>query len=266
MGLDPEGSYIIVISGENLTAPASPGGASTYNLNPLPGEDQAPGDGNNTVFQYIYNGQTYWMRFVTVIATGYDTRTVTTSYMPTNPDVVSYFLDNLFPTFISAADELIENIPLGSIALLLSSIPDDYIFAEIPPGMPTIRATTNWNSNFIQVLDEENQRWTTAHSAEYTITEVVCIRTLTAEGGTPDTKMSQPKYLYNYSRYYFDEAERKRMAMEAYDHYTIYYDSIQQVYLYLGTSDGVILFETEGEPLMIHHRNLIPHLPNTPVE
>lgn len=50
MGLDPNGSYIIVISGEDPTEPVSTGGASTYNLNPLPGEDQAP-EGGQIIFR-----------------------------------------------------------------------------------------------------------------------------------------------------------------------------------------------------------------------
>ena len=263
MGLDPEGSYIIVIHGE-------PEGSETNGNSRMidpPTEEDFDGPGGYAHFEYLYNGNIYWMRYVTVIATGWDTRTVTQTVTPTNPDVVSYFLNNLFSSFVAATvDKLFDELPLGSTALLLLSAPDDYIFADIPPGMPTIRATTNWNSSFIQVLDEEYQRWTTAHSSEYTITEVVCIRTLATGEGVPVTQKSQPKLIYNYSRFYFDEEERKQMAMEAYDDYTVYCDTVQHVYLYLGTADGEILFETEGEPLLVHHRKLIPHLENMPME
>ena len=263
MGLDPEGSYIIVIHGQ-------PEGSETNGNSRMidpPSEEDFDGPGGYSHFEYLYNGNIYWMRYVTVVSNGEDTRAVSTFDTPTNPDVVGYLLDNLFSTYIFAGlDALFDSIPAGTAVSLLLSAPNDHIFGEIAPGAPLITATTYWQGTFIQVLDEENLLWTTAQSSEYTVTEVVCSRTLPNAQNEPETHYSQPKLIYNYSRFYFDEEERKQMAMEAYDDYTVDCDTVQRVYLYLGTADGEILFETEGEPLFIHHRKLIPHLGNMPME
>lgn len=69
MGLDPDGSYIIVISGEDTDISDMGSGNSTFGFNPLPGEEEAPEGGESSFFTYTYNNKTYNMRYVTVTPT-----------------------------------------------------------------------------------------------------------------------------------------------------------------------------------------------------
>lgn len=63
MGLDPEGSYIIVLTGENHSDQNNPNSRSA------PPPDESIGDdsgGASSYFRYQYNGDFYYLRHITV--------------------------------------------------------------------------------------------------------------------------------------------------------------------------------------------------------
>ena len=65
MGLDPDCSYIIAISGEESSAGNNARGPNPGIVPALPPD----GGGSPTLFEHTYNGKTYHMRYVTVVAT-----------------------------------------------------------------------------------------------------------------------------------------------------------------------------------------------------
>ena len=155
MGLDPNGSYIIVISGEDPTEPASTGGASTYNLNPLPGEDQAPEGGPN-YFPHIYNGDTYYMRRITVTAAQNTALNQTT---PINL-LEKYGLVDLWND-LNIPITIISLIPqtavVGTIYSLCSLVIPDIQYAE--PSLLMFIGATNWTPTYIQVYNADKGEW-----------------------------------------------------------------------------------------------------------
>ena len=155
MGLNPEGSYIIVISGEDPTVPASTGGASTYSLNPLPGEDQAP-DGGPNYFPHVYNGETYYMRRITVTATQ---NTALNQITPINL-LEKYGLDDLWND-LDVPITLISLFPpasiVGTIYSLCSLAIPDIQYAE--PSLLMFTGATNWTPTYIQVYHADVGEW-----------------------------------------------------------------------------------------------------------
>lgn len=155
MGLDPAGSYIIVISGEDPTAPAS--GNSTRGLTPNPGEDQAPDDGGGaTFFSHTYNGETYWMRYVTVTA---DINTALTQSTPVNL-LDKYGWDDFWNDM---------NVPVALVSLLPHATVIGILYSLCTEAFPDIQHTaptsllfigaTNWTPTYIQVYDAEDAEW-----------------------------------------------------------------------------------------------------------
>ena len=71
MGLDPNGSYIVVISGGDGEASGNSAGANSR-VRPETDLEGPPGSTGNASFEYTQDGTTYTMRYVTVTsATGF---------------------------------------------------------------------------------------------------------------------------------------------------------------------------------------------------
>jgi hypothetical protein len=267
MGLDPNGSYIIVISGEDPTEPASTGGASTYNLNPLPGEDQAP-DGGPSGFNYTYNGQTYWMRFVTVIPTldkpDMTVRkryTVRSQFLVQNAitDITSLILVSSLDTIKDTV--LDEVVPLGSIFSMVAEWGDNPNSVEIDPNDLEINSYSNWTCNTIQIWCDSHNRWETMQSSEYVDSYA------RLEYMVDDPVAGQPMYqespwytARNYSTDYFNDSQRYADAVNKYltgpaDHSAPDYDLAYFVRFYFADSDINMCYGAQGGALFTHIRN-----------
>lgn len=261
LGLNTDGSYIVVVSGEDPVNHSNPNARAI-----LPPTQEDFGDeddvGGKPYFEYVYNGTTYRMRYVAVETTGADERVCDTMYSPTEPSVLNLFLSNLFSSAIyGTVDALYEEIPLGTLASLLLISPDDNVFTEISPGSFSIHATTYWTSIFIQVWDADEASWITAQSSEFTISMVRCVGSKRdSNAPVPIPVQSNPIYFRNYSQFYFDENRRKSEAMKGYDAYTVYSDTVDRVDFYIYIENGEVAFTNGGEPLFSHTRRLIPHL------
>lgn len=158
MGLDPEGSYIVVIHGEE----------TQDNTNGARGLDdivQNPGDisGGTPPVSYTYNGTTYYMRYVTVTAAD-NNQLGMTSYielldMCDAQDIYEYLG---IPVSIAA---LIPGFTMvGVVYDLFGLLPD----ADLP-GFESMlyQGGTNWTVTYVQVYDSLLKEWRFRYSVEY---------------------------------------------------------------------------------------------------
>ena len=152
MGLDPEGSYIVVLGGED---PAATEGASTYNVSPNP-EIIGPPDGGSSYFTHTYNGETYYMRRITVTA---DQNTALNQTTPVNL-LEKYGLVDLWNDLnvpITVISFLPQAAVVGTIYSLVSLMVPDIQYTD--PTLLMFIGATNWTPTYIQVYDSEDSEW-----------------------------------------------------------------------------------------------------------
>lgn len=172
MGLDPNGSYIVVISGEDYNNTSNP----NARFGRLPEENIIDdGVGAPTSFKYTYDGTTYIMRYVTV--------TPLDSNLPLTLD----FNFDVDRTDNSSNWDSILNAAIG---IVVDQVLDDY--ALIAPvanaavnkllGISatvhnfsgfTIDGATSWVLQFIEVYDSANDSWHPSQRSEYAISTLV---------------------------------------------------------------------------------------------
>lgn len=262
MGLDPDGSYIIAISGEEDSA---------ANHARIPGLDignvQAPDGGGPTMFEYIYNGTTYYMRYVTVTPDANESgMQKKSSYIFHEQSFVQSVGRNIFNTAITT---IIDNAspkgkPLGTIASILFDVPDDYLYTDLNLEDIELRAHTVWTYNFIQVWNKYDGTWDTSQLSEYSASGVWRIDSVyDPVTGLPILAPSEPQYATHYSSIYFDKEQRCLAAMKAYDHYTISVNCVYYVKFYFSNETGTAIFGTSEEPLFTHYRSTSITLPDT---
>lgn len=245
MGLDPEGSYVVVISGEDPDQPASAGGESTYNLNPRPEQDEAPDGGDLSYFFYSYNGKLYKMRYVTVASNGADELYKDDIYFEADESWLTDHMRTVFDTtIIGVTDSIVPNVPLGTLASLIFDSPETHVFRTLRPGSLVVHMATNWTCSYLQVWNEQDQTWDSSHFSEYATSMVYCSGSVF----DPDANRAvpvvyNPQYFTTYSYYYHNTEKRLEFAMKAYDHYTIYHDTVSSVSFYWGNTDGEILLD-----------------------
>ena len=259
MGLDPDGSYIITISGEDQ--PADDHGSTYSRISPEMNFEGPPDHTGSAIFRYTYNGNTYYMRYVTVsgeplIDSGF--------HAVQSVERLEYMLNNLFTTtLIAVADNSSKKVPLGTIVSLLTDTPEEYVYIEVEAESFAIHARSDWICEYIQVWDSENNKWVTSQLSEYVYSSAYCAGHAT----DPKTGLGIPKVTEEctgtiYSYWYHDREKRKEDAMEAYDHYTIYFDCVNSVEFCMGDEEGEILFNSQNDPLFTHYRGTAVILPD----
>ena len=153
MGLDPAGSYIVVIHGE-------PGSSETNGnsrvADPPTMDDFDDGSGGTGLFSHTYNETSYLMRYVTVTADQ------NTSLNQTTPvDLLDkYGLDDFWNDL---------NLPIALVSLHPQAIVAGILYTLISEAIPDSQNTnpssliftgaTNWTPTYIQVYDFEDSEW-----------------------------------------------------------------------------------------------------------
>lgn len=163
MGLDPEGSYIVVIHGEDSDTSTNENARSTYSISPeidLEGPDYPGGSS----FIYTHEGTSYTMRYVTVTAAEDSTLGMTSSVELFEGMTVDQMWDamNLHMTVLSY-------VPIigtaGSIYSILSAV-----LPEIDSTQPSAldyRGATSWTVTYLDIWDSANGAWRHCASIEY---------------------------------------------------------------------------------------------------
>ena len=163
MGLDPEGSYIIVIHGEE-EQPRN-GNARLGDLI-LPPHEWEPGAGAGGDFEYTYNGITYKMRYVTVTSQNDSNYHLTSDY-DLLANYSEAFLDNLLDLGIEAyLNAVFKRVQLGTILSILN-VPDLTRIYRTSESVLHYYAATDWNRSYIQVWNSFYEDWCNASCVEY---------------------------------------------------------------------------------------------------
>ena len=217
MGLDPNGSYIVTISGEDSTANPNSRAYGDNLITPTTDPGSEPSGG--TLFLYTYEGITYNMRYVTV--------TLADTSMPLKQDFV-------FEVTKAENSSTWNSIFDAVFGIVLDEVLGDY--AAIAPsansavnkvlGKPatvqnftgfTITGSTVWTLQYIEVYNFAESEWYPAQRSEYAIsacTPLIWVydssqQSLTMEEGSLTS-------FRTYSELYNDLESRKRIAAECY--------------------------------------------------
>lgn len=237
MGLAPDDSYIVVISGEN-------GSQETYLQHRWGPDISVENDdfGGTSTFSYVYNGTTYTMRYVTITnADVPDELFVSESYQLSNIQYLDDIADVLGDFLVAAVgekivEELLEKsgeyikestklIPfVGDICTVTSLLVDvaDAAFqnplALVDPGTLMFRAGAAWTRSYIQVYDKGIGQWVTTQCSSYAVTHAHFDAAYVYDSAT-----NAPKQVGDilrddtvYSPYYNDAGQRKLRAVQGY--------------------------------------------------
>lgn len=158
MGLNPDGSYIVVISGEDPTA------ASNGSRAAVPTPDYGGGGGGS--FNYTYNGVTYSMQYFTVTSLDDPNYTVSSSF-----DLLSNYYDSFLDRLLDTAveiylDAISDRLHLGTISSIIGLSDYTNIYRTSQSTL-YYQATTTWTRSYILVWNNFYQEWHRASCVEY---------------------------------------------------------------------------------------------------
>lgn len=253
MGLDPEGSYIVVISGEE---PSSTNGARVGGSN----IDQSTGDllDGGSHFEHTHNGTTYQMRYVIVTsATGTSMSVYSTYDLQSNIWYENLAMDALDATLVAVVDSMVvigkQNIPLGTIASLLFGAAIDENYSEFETGTLSIHASTTWTAQSIQIWESSTEKWKTGQSSASAHTRARCVGYVqNPVTGKSEWKNGEEYSTTRFSAKYSDTSQRLSDAVYGYNNGFIYYDRTGDIDFHLGNETGEIIYTASAGPLFTH--------------
>lgn len=210
IGLDPECSYLIVLSGE--PSQESTALATEAPLEVVANSPAQPG----ASFIYTYNGTQYLLRYLIVFpendeaSPGY-AQTSMATLADTN---VITLLNNCANTALSAYISAI-SAPLGTV-LSICGYPN-FNFGSMSNSRFDFYASTSWIRIYTQVFSNYDQAWFYCSSVEYA-TSVTSIygHYYCATTGRFEVRDEAPVYTYFYSTHYGDFTWLKTQAVIAF--------------------------------------------------
>ena len=260
LGLDANGSYIVVIGGVRDSEISNPVPASDTLLPPHIGDDE--GGEHENVFVYQYNGITYRMRYVTITnADMSNNELYSTSYLALSnidylPEIwehianfsVSFIAEKIVKKSLeSGGSTLISMVPYAgvicSFVSLLGNVGETVIqdpVQYLDPDDWSMRASTSWTQSFIEIYDSNSNQWYAVQRSTHA--------NMRSEFYGPtvyDPELNQPISLgyyvqtsVVYSTYYNNSTTRKQQAVLAYLGDYIHLDSIDYIdYYFSNPSD-----------------------------
>ena len=220
MGLDPNGSYIVTISGEDSATNPNSRAYGDHLITPTPD----PGSGGGTTnFMYTYNGVTYHMRYVTV--------TPADTSMPLTQDfdfrvsrsensskwnwifdaIINIATDEIFgdyATIVTIANTAVNNV-IGKPATVQN-------FTGFK-----IDGVTSWTLQYIEVYDFGNNKWFASQRSEYAISTAVPEVWIYDSDSQTHTQVEGSYISFRSdSELYNDPESRKRIAAECFPYRT----------------------------------------------
>ena len=159
MGLDPEGSYIVVIHGEE-NIPDNQDSQNGIAPCSVPEMEQEDFLGDST-FSYRYNGTAYWMRYLTVTASDRPNYSLYREYDLIENESSVDVIENALNTFIGIA--LDESMPGQYWGTILSIFGGSFIDLEQPRSTTLkLEARANWTRQYTQVYNFSTDEWKSA--------------------------------------------------------------------------------------------------------
>lgn len=264
MGLDPNSSYVVVISGEDPSGISSEKSQPSTRAAPGTSMIQMPSDGDDA-FAYTYEGTTYYMRYVTVASDASEDLRKSTLYTLQEIEELTVLSESVLSALadvtIGYIGEQVENLtPVISFFSFLADwleSRDPEVYIPLGDDTLTAHATTVWTFNYIQVLDRATSTWITTQASSYSTSRLTC------SGYLYNTKIKDFEWVVSnevkttvYSMYYNYPATRWERAINAYHNKFPTYDCTGDIYFSFYTPAGTSIMP-DGNPLFIHEQ---PHI------
>lgn len=244
MGLDPNGSYIIAISGED-NAPSNP---NSRLMDPPSYDLVDPGTGGYSSFTYTYNGTTYTMRYVTV------TPTLTENIhlrMLSEVNLMDDLSESQREDILNQTLSIVSLVPQFSVqATLLSLLINSFPNANATTPQSLIyQAGSVWTTTYTQVYDAHFKEWELSACVEYVTQQDFVFYTYF----NPATKLyestSSSGFVSTiYSAHYNDKEYMKQIAAIAFENNAYLLDIVEEV-MYHFNDETVIIHQRWSEYL-----------------
>lgn len=158
LGIDSEGSYIVVVSGE----PTDNSGVAPAAVTPPPSSD-----GDPNAFSYTYGGEVYRLRYTMVTAAeGYGYSVAEYIDLHDNGEADYSTLDSILNSAVSiVVDKLLPSTELGTLISLLGIRFTP--FEGTTTSSLIYFANTHWTKIYTQVWHDELERWENGSCVEY---------------------------------------------------------------------------------------------------
>ena len=200
MDLDPNGSYIIVISGEE--EPQENTASPAY----IPPEIEDDTDG----FDYTYNGTTYRLQYM-IVSNGGDEVLARMASKNLNSDAIHKGIDTLITLYLDS----ITPVPIGTLASLLGISYNDACADST--GSLTFHGAAQWTRRYINVWSDYDQMWVRGARVEYAEVRSYCSGYLcNLSNGNLQQYIGPEKLDMVYSDYYYDYEQQKIEAVLGY--------------------------------------------------
>ena len=165
IGLNPNGSYIVVVHGEDNPDDASNGARVVLPPSYEDFDGGGGGSNSNSSFSHTYNGKTYSMRYVTITKADNDAYGMTSDWVDLRRlcNIGNQLNDlNVIVTILSSFEPLSD---LGTIySLLMAALSLD---SSTQTDSLTCKISSNWTVKYIQVFNAAENTWQFRASTEY---------------------------------------------------------------------------------------------------
>lgn len=256
LGLDPNSSYVVVVSGENPATQSNSSGNPNSRMKDFPTQENLSGSADNT-FTYTEEGVTYTMRYITITSSdAYSDLFVEAVCMLSSVDyadeiggiLIEYTLDVACEKVIEhVLEEAVDLIPyVGTICSLVSLAADVQEavsadpFTVINHDTLVFFSATAWTRRYIQVYDTLSGTWQTAQCSSYAVSKAHF------DGGyyydpvdnEPIRLMGIIKDTTTYSPYYHSVIQQHARAVEGYKYDCILYDCTGNIDFFLSNPNA----------------------------
>ena len=172
LGLDPNSSYIIVVSGEDPSNANDRSSRLTDAL--LPPHEWEGGSGgggsSNSEYLYLYNGKAYRLRNLIITASDNSAYGKTSDCKPFEEPSGENYVANVADVALSILlDAISEELHLGTIASLLGLSVNDINSSYTRTSFEnvTMFAHSQWTRTFVQVYSEGYMEWRYTTMTQY---------------------------------------------------------------------------------------------------
>ena len=230
LGLDPNSSYVIVISGDGSNHSDSP----QSRVVDLPNYDYEDEGAGATTFSYTYGSTTYTMRYITVTSATNIHYSVTKTYSLLNASGQTV-LNNCLSKTISVSTGNADQVSVGTVQSILgintANIDTSYTTQLVFYG------TATWVRKFLQIYEQSSGNWYTRVIVEDVtqiskITATYYSKTLGDYDDAPSNKVAKTTY----SMHYYDSDFLKEEAVLQNSHNGCYYDYTGAAKFYYGST------------------------------
>ena len=250
LGLDPNGSYIVVLSGENHSSQVNPNSRSGI----PPEESLEGGDGGSSYFGYQYNGSIYYLRHIVVTET---TGSFMTESSMTRLGSDCWFFDLIHDIgcalLVAGADKATAPVPLGTILSLLGGQLDTGNYTLLEDEELVCMANTTWICNAIQIWDGYEEIWDTSQASASAESQAYFTGFLYNEDTGRSERFDGETYGHTfYSPYYYSYTIRYDKAVEYYLMGRFFYDYTGDIEFFLTDKDYEIVYTSSNTPFFTH--------------